>query len=369
MKSIQTESRLLEGLLSQFTLQVGGIPGSRAELHQVEYTEVGHPFDAMLQVVVAGSPLKLFIEARTRVFPKDAHDHVRRWQGYSSSAPEAGRPGGLVLAAQTISPGAREILVNNGIGYFAEGGSLCLPFQPIFIHIDKPSKPHATTGGREFNLFTEARLTVMQAMLRKRTTPYTVMDLASITGTSTATISKLMTQLELLEWVETEGSGPNKRRKLANPGAVLDAWVSEETARLPHRKERRFFLKGRKAADIPLIVADALASAEEPAATSFQFTGEAAAQIHAPFLTSWAVASMRVAPALVSRLLTELQAVEVDSGYNLLIIEEGLSALRLSEAHGNVPYASPEQTYVDLMCGNGRAPDAARFLREQELKF
>ena len=369
LESNQTESRLLEGLLSQFKVQVSGIPSSSAELHQVEYADAGRPFDAKLHVVVAGNPLKLFFEARARVFPKDAHDHVRRWREYSSDAPEAGRFGSLVIAAQTISPGAREILIRNGIGYFAEGGSLCLPFQPIFIHIDKPIKRSANAAPSQFNLFTEARLTVIQAMLKQRSTLYTVMDLANISGASTATVSKLMTQLELLEWVETEGSGPNKRRKLAKPGAVLDAWVSDEVARLSARKERRFYLKGRKAADIPSIITDALALAEEPAATTFQFTGEAAAQIHAPFLTSWGFASVRLAPRLVSRLQTDLQAVEVDSGYNLLLIEEGLSALRFSETHGNVPYASPEQTYVDMMCGNGRAPDAARFLREQVLKF
>jgi hypothetical protein len=78
---------------------------------------------------------------------------------------------------------------------------------------------------------------------------------------------------------------------------------------------------------------------------------------------------MRVAPRLISGLQAELQAVEVDSGYNLLVFEEGLSALRFLETHGNVPYTSSEQTYVDLMCGNGCAPDAATFLREQVLKF
>ncbi len=369
MESKQSESRLLQGLLSQFTVQVSGIPFSSAELHQFEYAEAGRPFDAKLKVVVAGNPLKLFFEARTRVFPKDAHDHARRWQEYSSSAPEAGRFGGLVIAAQTISPGAREILVRNGIGYFAEGGSLCLPFQPIFIHIDKPSKRIAHAATSEFNLFTESRLTVIQALLKQRSTLHNVMDLASISGASTATVSKLMTQLELLAWVESEGSGPNKRRKLANPGAVLDAWVSDAVARLSSRKERRFFLKGRKAADIPLFITNTFTTAKGPAASAFQFTGEAAAQIHAPFLTGWGVASMRVAPRLVPRLQAEFQAVEVNSGYNLLVIEDGLSALRFSETHGNVPYASPEQTYVDLMCGNGRAPDAAKFLREQELKF
>jgi hypothetical protein len=102
---------------------------------------------------------------------------------------------------------------------------------------------------------------------------------------------------------------------------------------------------------------------------TYHFTAEAAAQYHAPFLTAWNVTTMRATHEMAQVLCQAVDAMEVEQGYNLLVIEDGLSALRFSEVEGAVSIASPVQTYVDLMCATGRAPDAARHLREHVLKF
>lgn len=357
----------IRNLLKQLEEAINAIPGANAHVHTIEEpVNADERFDAKLQATVAGTPLQLLIETKSQVFPRDAHEQVRRWQEYLNSTPDGGKADGAVVAAQTISPGARNIFIENGIGYFAEGGSLCLPFRPAFIYIDKPAERKPT---KDFELFTEARTPVLQAMFKNPRLPYTVQDLASITGSSGATVSKLMSHLEREEWVVSEGNGPYKRRKLASPGAVLDAWVTAETARLPHRKERRFFIRGHKAMDLPRFITETLTIGPLPAATPYHFTAEVAAHHYAPFLTSWNISTMRADPAVTSKLVYELGAAEVQQGYNLLVIEEGLSALRFSDSFDNVPVASPIQTYVDLMCASGRAPDAAKFLREQILKF
>lgn len=353
-------------LLQQLEDAINAIPGASAHVHAIEHAEAHDRFDAKLQAIVAGSPLWLLIESKSQVFPRDAHELVRRWRQYVETAVGTANADGLVIAAHAISPGARNILMENSIGYFAEGGSLCLPIRSAFVYIDKPAERKQT---KDFDLFTEARTPVLQAMLRRPELPYTVQDLAGNTGSSSATVSKLMAQLEREEWVISEGSGPYKRRRLANPGAVLDAWVAAETARLPHRKERRFFMRGRKAMDLPQAIAHALPMGVLSNATTYHFTAEAAAHHYAPFLTNWSVTTMRAVPDVTAKLVYEMEAVEVQQGYNLLVIEDGLSALRFSDSFDSVPVASPVQTYVDLMCAPGRAPDAAKFLREQILKF
>jgi hypothetical protein len=43
-----------------------------------------------------------------------------------------------VLAAGSLSPGARELLRTEGVGYFDSGGSLYLPVTGAYVFIDKP---------------------------------------------------------------------------------------------------------------------------------------------------------------------------------------------------------------------------------------
>ncbi|WP_143684899.1 helix-turn-helix domain-containing protein [Variovorax sp. KK3] len=334
-----------------------------AHVQKLEPELSGMHFDALLDASFSGHPVELWVEAKTNVYPRDAREQVSRWQRMEAT-PEQQRRRHLLVAAQNVSPGAREVLAREGVGYFDQGGSLCLPFSGAYTLIDKPSEK---TSSRHFELFTDARKPVLQAMLLNPELGFTVHDLASRTGSSGATVSKLMAHLEQDEWVTAEGSGPFKRRKLAKPGDVLDAWVAAETAALPHRKERRFFVPGRKGTELPELITKAVLP--DAARADRHFTAEAAAHRYAPYLTTWTVTTMRAIPQLTNQLPAAIGAVEVDQGYNLLVIEDSLASLRFVDAAGPIPLASRVQTYVDLMCTPGRAPDAARHLREQVLKF
>jgi hypothetical protein len=329
--------------------------------------EVGSTrYDARIEARFGELPFELWVATKGDVFPRDAREQLDRWRRSSQmSEPPSRRH--LLVAAHTISPGARELLANAGVGYFDGGGSLCLPFTGAYTLIDRPAERRKAAA---FDLFTEARTPVLQAMLLKPELPYTIYDLAGdVTGSSSATISKLMAQLEREDWVTVEGSGPFKRRKLSSPDAVLDAWVAAETSRLSQRRVRRFFVRGHKAVDLPKVMTAAVAGEYPAAGRTHHFTAEAAAHHHAPFLTTWNVTTMRATQEMTQVLCKGVDAVEVEQGYNLLVIEDGLSALRFSEAAGPISIASSVQTYVDLMCASGRAPDAARHLREQALKF
>lgn len=334
---------------------------------QVSEPEAGSTrYDARIEARFGELPFELWVTTKGDVFPRDAREQLDRWRR-SSEASEQYPRRHLLIAAHAISPGARELLARGGVGYFDAGGSLCLPFTGAYTLIDRPAERRKAGA---FDLFTEARTPVLQAMLIQPELAYTIYDLAGeVTGSSSATISKLMTQLEREDWVTVEGSGPFKRRRLSNPGAVLDAWVAAETSRLSQRKVRRFFVRGRKAVDLPEVMTAAAAGEYPAAGRTHHFTAEAAAHYHAAFLTTWNVTTMRATQEMAQVLCKAVDAVEVEQGFNLLVIEDGLSALRFSEAVGLVSIASPVQTYVDLMCASGRAPDAARHLREQVLKF
>lgn len=342
---------------------IRAIPGAEAAAGGFESPADGRA-DFDIQASFSGQAVHLLVEVKARVFPRDAHEVARQLKDHALTAP-VGTVVIPMVAAKHISPGAREVLGKEGIGYFAEGGSLCVPAAPLFILVDRPAERN---DAQHFELFTEARTPVLHAMLLKPGLPYTVHDLAGITGSSGATVSKLMTHLERLDWIASEGSGPFKRRKLSQPGAVLDAWVEAASAGLSRRKERRFFVPGIKAVEMPRAFKEKLPAQMVDDMAAYQFTAEAAAQLHAPYLTSWSTTTVRAHPHFTEQMHTALGAQEVRQGYNLLVVEEGLSALRFSQPEG-VMVASPIQTYVDLMCASGRAPDAAKFLREQTLKF
>ena len=344
---------------------VGSLPQVQAKLLKLEPTLGNSRYDALLEAKFGDLPLQLWVEVKSNIFPRDAREQLARWRASAEvSAKTAHRH--FIVAAQTISPGARQMLADEGIGYFAQGGSLCLPFTGAYTFIDKSSERKPT---RDFDLFTDARTPVLEAMLLHPDLFYTVHDLAGNTGSSSATVSKLFSKLEREDWVAVEGSGPFKRRRLSNPAAVLDAWVAAQTDRLPHRKARRFFVGGHKAVDLPGFITDAMPMDAASATTRYHFTAEAAAHHYARFLTTWPFSTMRAVPQVTTQLRETVAATEVEQGYNLVVIEDGLSALKLSESDAGLSLASPVQTYVDLMCGTGRAPDAARHLREQILKF
>lgn len=343
---------------------IRAIPGAEAVMGRFESSTDTHA-DFDIQASFSGHPVRMLVEAKTQVFPRDAHQIVRQLKPYVFAEP-AGAPVIPMVAAKHISPGAREVLSKEGVGYFAEGGSLCVPATGLFIFVDKPAERN---DSQYFDLFTEARTPVVHAMLLEPELPFTVQDLASRTGSSGSTVSKLMAHLERLDWIQSEGSGPFKRRRLSRPGAALDAWVEAASAGLPHRTERRFFVRGIKAVDMPRAFKERLPEQMVENKDAYQFTAEVAASQHAPYLTSWNTATVRAVPHFTEQMQEALGAEEVGQGHNLLVLEGMASALRFFDLFDGVVVASRVQTYVDLMCAPGRAPDAARFLREQALKF
>ena len=78
--------------------------------------------DAVLEAEIGGEKLRLVIEAKRKVaFPRDARELVWRLRDYLRRFPDDARvvP---VIAAQSLSPGARSLLRDEGVGYFDLGG-------------------------------------------------------------------------------------------------------------------------------------------------------------------------------------------------------------------------------------------------------
>jgi hypothetical protein len=193
-----------------------------------------------------------------------------------------------------------------------------------------------------------------------------VTELAQQALVSPATVSQVLTQLERFDWLTVRGQGPRKERQLREPAALLDAWVRQLAAIRPPDL-RRYFVPGSKADTLAAQVGQVF----DTHVVDYAISHEAAAQHHAPFLSSVSQVRVRVligpnADAAVG----DLGARAVTEGANLAIIEANSPGeLLFRERVGNLWLASPIQIYLDLLRGEGRSKELAEHFRQERIGY
>jgi hypothetical protein len=193
-----------------------------------------------------------------------------RLRPYSKPLRQEGDAIVSVLAADSISPGAKELLKEEGIGYFDSGGSVYLPAPGAYIHIDKPP-PKGQLKSFD-SLYSGVRAQVLHALLHHHREWIGGQALAQQAHVSPATASQVLSELERLEFVESRGQGPHKQRHVTQPGALLDSWVKQlAVKRAPAL--RRYFVPALKADNLRPLAQTLAAQAIE-----YAISYEAAAQ-------------------------------------------------------------------------------------------
>lgn len=356
------EQRRTVRLVNSLVAAINSVPTAGAEFIGYEASDGTLIHDAKLEVSVGETGFSLLVEVKSEIYPRDAREQIARWTGQNGRPRrQLSRPEHFLIAADLISDGAKHLLAAEGIGFFADGGSLCLPFPGAFIYIDRPAPARATRPIG--SLFTGARAYVLHALLLQPQMWHNVQDLAERSGASPGTVSTLLKQMEQLEWVRTEGQGPFKTRQLVDPSMLLTAWASNAAEKVT--AVRRYFVPGAKSAELPHRIAVALSGLPR----SYEVTAEAAARHYAAFLTTFPAATVRALPEAVDRLAQTLGAKEVAQGANLHVIDaDSPTDFRLN-VDGEISYATPVRTYLDMVNAPGRAKEAAEHLREQVLRF
>ena len=365
---MKSDSEPMEGqLLDRFLEALRGLPEVQAELRGV--VQPGDPdpgYDAQVDLCVGGKAATLLIEAKKALYPRDVRqalwrirEFARRWQ-----QPAEGRQQVFVLVAQSISPGAKDLLRNERVGYYDSGGSLFLPASDIYVYVDKPPPKSLLKSIR--SVFSGRRAQVLHAVLMRDREWFGVKEIASQARVSPATASQVLTELEKFDWVVSRGQGPGKERHLQEPGALLDAWVNQLAVMQP-LSMRRYFVPSVRAEGLVEKVAEVCAASK----AEYAITHEAAGQRYAPFLSI--VSQMRcrllVGPA-ADVALGALDARFVDQGANLAVIEvKSPGELLFRELANGTWLASPIQVYLDLMRGEGRAREMAKHLRHERIGF
>lgn len=353
-------------LVDQFLASLRAVPGAHAESNERTSGAAGWPCDASIDLCVGEKATNLFVEVKKTLYPRDVREVLwqRRKLLHGTRAESDASALVLVLVAESISPGAKEILQQERVGYFDSGGSLFLSAEDFYIYVAKPPSKRFARSIR--SLFSGRRALVLLTLLKHHTNWFSVHGLAKEAGVSPATASEVLIELERIEWVVSGGRGPAKRRQLDEPGKLLDAWA-EQLRNMRPPPTRRYY--------VPLIQADELiqklAAVLAAHGVEYAITGEAAGQHYAPFLSSLSRihCRLRLGPA-VDEALAKLGARAVDQGANLVAIDSlspGDSFLYRDE-HGT-QFARPIPVYLDLMRSGGRARDLAEHLRSEVIGF
>ena len=346
-------------LLDDFLAALRAVPGVSAEYRSEVSAGSGGRYDARFDLCVAGKAVALVAEVKKSSYPRDVREAVWQLRALGRGASEASKALGPlpVVVAESISPGAKEILRKERVGYYDSGGSLFLPGRDLYIFVDKPPPKRLSRSIR--SLFSGRRAQVLHALLLRHEDWFGVGDLAKAAAVSPATASQVLIELERFDWVAVRGRGPHKERLLKEPAALLDAWAKQLPASRPPVIQRYY---------VPLLQPEGLI--EKIAVTfatqgiEYAISGEAAGQRYAPFLSSLSKVHCRVSPDRASQGgIRELGARAVDEGPNLIVIESRLPGeLSFRRRMGGGLAGQPDSGLSRPACdrgprqGNGGAP-------------
>jgi hypothetical protein len=322
--------------------------------------------DAEIEFSAGGRSYMLLIEVKKSVYPRDAQQVL--WQldrNVATGRSEHKKHVVPLLAAESISPGARDLLKRENCGFFDTGGSLFIPARGAYVYIERP--PPKTLQKSVRGLFRGKRSQVLHALLVRHDEWFGVKELAEFAEVSPATASETLSSLERFEWLAVKGQGPSKERRLTDPGSLLDEWQKQTLAASRRQTYRRFYVP----ASDPDAIAHRLADICERLGLDYALTEQYAAQTYAPFLSSVSRITCRLEfGSRVNELYAELEARPVNEGANLDVIEmRSHGEFLFRNRVGPLWLASPVQVYLDLLRSGGRGKEMADHLRHERIGF
>lgn len=269
-----------------------------------------------------------------------------------------------VFVAELISEGAREMLKAHNIGYYELSGTFFIRHNHMLIDIQRPRK--RTTKAGVVDLFSGARERVVHALLQSHGMWFSGEELSELSGTSAYTVSGVLRELELREWiVKSREGGRSQRRRLTHPGDLLDAWADATRRRKKHKIHGYLF-----AAD----VVDCIKKIQRKAGgfdedITWAVTGALAANQASPLLTGVNVAEI-IVPLDKAELFTRSAGIKyAEKGYNIIVHEWAGAGLQFIKTENDFPVASNFIQYLSLLDGKGRNAELAEQFRRDILEI
>lgn len=351
-------------LVEDFAAAVAEVIGAPPEvLHESRLSQGAYRPDVMMKLEHEGGSFRLVIEVKRSLFPRDAREAIWQLRNNLAHGDSANHSAVPVLIAETISPGARQLLRDERVGYFDSSGSLFIPARGLYVRVDRPASRKQARSLN--NLFAGRRAQVLHAVWILGRDWFGVHQIAERAGVSPATASETLIGIERREWVEVRGAGPSKERRLINPRALLDTWSTYQTTVKP-KAVRHFYVRSTTPPDLQRRIDHACETRGLP----YELADITAGQIHTPYLSSVSQVFCRIpAGGGMHAMLDSIDARPVREGWNLGVHEIASgSDLKFRQRIDDLWVADPLQTYLDLLQAGGRAKELAQHLRAEKLE-
>ncbi len=304
----------------------------------------------------AGGRKKVAIEFKRRANAATA------WQLVHYATTQAPTP--LLLVAGETTAEARQILRNHGINIVDGIGNAHIALPGLFFHVEARQP-----NDRDRITHVQTRLAgkaggVAQALLLQPDRPWQVVDLAKEAHVSPALVHRIFTRLEREKLLTVKGRGPNRVRRLTNPGGLLDLYA-EENADRPNR------ILGHLLAQTPQQLIERLTTTLGKAGIDYAITGAAAASLVAPFVTAIPVIDAWISADVAPEEIQLASGVHpVTDGANVIFLQgKNDTALLFREDVNDRWLANRFQIYADLRRDPRRGKEQADYLRREVIKF
>lgn len=261
-----------------------------------------------------------------------------------------------VVVARRLSPGARAELADAGVGWVDETGAAEIAIGQIVVSRSGVERDEPRLPG-----WTRSVLAVAEAALcGVAATASAMQDATGLSTGSCVTALRALTDLGLLE--ASAARGRNSARRVVDPGRLLDAYATA-APRLVRDVRLEVGVTWR---DLAGGVRSAMRQWAK-VGTEFAVTGQLAAELLAPYLTTVSTAEVYVSADTV----LGLEGVAVSAG--LKPIEGGrlvlrpfptVTANRLATDIDGLRVAPWPRVYVDLLHTGVRGEDAAEHLKD-----
>lgn len=355
------EHQMLEALAAALRAALGDNASVSSARRLPLAPDSGAVPDGLIEIEMQGKSLDVYVEVKKTLYPRDIRNAVWNLNACMRHRNHRHEAVGMV-AADTLSPGAKRELVSQNVAFFDLGGSLYLKHDHWLLNIEKaPRRNHKIHHGLE--LFTDARESVVHTLLKHSNEWLNGTELSMLAETSQYTCSLVLQELTLREWVESVGSGPSKRRMLSQPGKLLDAWAEQWQERKDKQTKWYTFVENPK--DLLAHLAEQIN--RDRLDFPWAFTGASAANAVSPLLTSTGGAEIILPKGYAERMAKVLGLKPVSKGANVTLIERHAASLLHRHRQPDPPafFASAYILYLDLLDGRGRNAELADHLRNR----
>ena len=270
--------------------------------------------------------------------------------------------GNAIVVAKQSTIRAREILREAGIGVVDAAGNAHLDLPGLVVHIEQPRAPEPA---RQAPRMRGKAAVIVQAILLEPDRDWKVVDLAKRSGASLGSVHRVVASLEARELLAGEGAGRAKRRRVANPGALLDLLAEDLDNRGVERMPAYVFSQA------PQDVSRMLSGRLQRQGIAHAVSGSAAANLLAPHLTSVPVAAVWIAAEQpLASAANAAEAEPADRGANVLFMQSNDDGgLAFREERDGVMLANVFRIYVDARHEPQRGPEQAEHLRREVIGF